>query len=515
MRAMRCDRRPRAHRGRTDVGVDEDDRVGAGRRRALGAGPRLAGPARGQRRRQRPRGRRRPAPRPTVASVEWSSTTTTSTPAGIDASSAAIAPDSSRAGTTTDTPSEALRPRLPRRRRAAGTDHSSQQPIGERAPGRASMSIHVIGCARPSGLHHLTDRSSMVGRRGDESENDQAGAAAGVRRGHRGRARHPPHAAADLAARPRPRQHLRPVRRPRGRGGRPGPAGQGVVERPGRPAAAGRLLGQGRPHRHRDPQPPRPLRWRRDPAPRGRRRRAHPRVVPHLARPRRGRRRRPRTTPRRRRATRRTDDGPSTTSRRPWDRRAALGRRHVQAADASGASAFKTMRVLGRRWMRAPEPNRRVVARRRRHLRPPRVGRRPHAGPHRATTSASTRRPTASFLSGDHVLPTITPHISGLIAGADPLAQFFASLDRIAALEGVTLALPGPRPPVRRPGRPVPRDQGAPRRPARHAPRRGRRRWARPASSTCPMSCSSPARGAAWPSPRPTPTSSTSAMPAR
>jgi glyoxylase-like metal-dependent hydrolase (beta-lactamase superfamily II) len=45
-------------------------------------------------------------------------------------------------------------------------------------------------------------------------------------------------------------------------------------------------------------------------------------------------------------------------------------------------------------------------------------------------------------LSGDHVLPTITPHISGLVAGADPLSEFFASLEKVAGLEGVTLALP-------------------------------------------------------------------------
>ncbi len=45
-------------------------------------------------------------------------------------------------------------------------------------------------------------------------------------------------------------------------------------------------------------------------------------------------------------------------------------------------------------------------------------------------------------LSGDHVLPTITPHISGLVAGADPLTAFFTSLDKVAALEGVGLVLP-------------------------------------------------------------------------
>jgi glyoxylase-like metal-dependent hydrolase (beta-lactamase superfamily II) len=45
-------------------------------------------------------------------------------------------------------------------------------------------------------------------------------------------------------------------------------------------------------------------------------------------------------------------------------------------------------------------------------------------------------------LTGDHVLPTITPHISGLTPHADPLAQFFESLQRMSGLDGVSLALP-------------------------------------------------------------------------
>jgi glyoxylase-like metal-dependent hydrolase (beta-lactamase superfamily II) len=47
-----------------------------------------------------------------------------------------------------------------------------------------------------------------------------------------------------------------------------------------------------------------------------------------------------------------------------------------------------------------------------------------------------------TFLSGDHVLPTITPHISGIGAGRDPLGMFKASLDKVAALPGVTKVLP-------------------------------------------------------------------------
>jgi glyoxylase-like metal-dependent hydrolase (beta-lactamase superfamily II) len=45
------------------------------------------------------------------------------------------------------------------------------------------------------------------------------------------------------------------------------------------------------------------------------------------------------------------------------------------------------------------------------------------------------------LLSGDQVLPTITPHISGLIPD-DPLLQFIESLDRLAALPKVATVLP-------------------------------------------------------------------------
>jgi glyoxylase-like metal-dependent hydrolase (beta-lactamase superfamily II) len=46
------------------------------------------------------------------------------------------------------------------------------------------------------------------------------------------------------------------------------------------------------------------------------------------------------------------------------------------------------------------------------------------------------------LLSGDHVLPTITPHISGLGTGRDPLKAFVSSLERVAALPASTTALP-------------------------------------------------------------------------
>jgi glyoxylase-like metal-dependent hydrolase (beta-lactamase superfamily II) len=49
---------------------------------------------------------------------------------------------------------------------------------------------------------------------------------------------------------------------------------------------------------------------------------------------------------------------------------------------------------------------------------------------------------TGVFLSGDHVLPTITPHISGMTSGADPLQSFFYALDRVGEISGVGNVLP-------------------------------------------------------------------------
>ncbi len=46
------------------------------------------------------------------------------------------------------------------------------------------------------------------------------------------------------------------------------------------------------------------------------------------------------------------------------------------------------------------------------------------------------------MISGDHILPTITPHISGMGVTADPLADFMRSLDRMHTLDGITTVLP-------------------------------------------------------------------------
>ncbi len=44
--------------------------------------------------------------------------------------------------------------------------------------------------------------------------------------------------------------------------------------------------------------------------------------------------------------------------------------------------------------------------------------------------------------TGDHVLPSITPHISGLASDADPLAMFVTSLQRMIDMPDVSIALP-------------------------------------------------------------------------
>jgi glyoxylase-like metal-dependent hydrolase (beta-lactamase superfamily II) len=46
------------------------------------------------------------------------------------------------------------------------------------------------------------------------------------------------------------------------------------------------------------------------------------------------------------------------------------------------------------------------------------------------------------LLAGDHVLPTITPHISGFSTAPDPLKSYFYSLDRVGEIAGVKQALP-------------------------------------------------------------------------
>ena len=108
-----------------------------------------------------------------------------------------------------------------------------------------------------------------------------------------------------------------------------------------------------------------------------------------------------------------------------------------------GGTRFRNpvVRRLIRRWMRSPKPTRRLDDADVIRL----AGREwvaVHTPGHTLDHLCLLDPAEGLLLAGDHVLPTITPHVSGLAAGTDPLANFLASLGKVRELEGVRLALP-------------------------------------------------------------------------
>ena len=98
-------------------------------------------------------------------------------------------------------------------------------------------------------------------------------------------------------------------------------------------------------------------------------------------------------------------------------------------------------RRLMNRWLKAPRPTRRVADGQYLELgrREWEVLRTPgHCEDHLCLYDAAD----GTLLSGDHVLPSITPHVSGLTVSDDPLADFVASLDKVDALDRVDVVLP-------------------------------------------------------------------------
>ncbi len=91
------------------------------------------------------------------------------------------------------------------------------------------------------------------------------------------------------------------------------------------------------------------------------------------------------------------------TSRRPF-----VPRPTIRVDDA------QTVRLAGRDWVAVHTPG--------------------HTSDHLCLFDPTN----GAFLSGDHVLPTITPHIGALDDHDDSLATFFASLDKVAALGKAT-----------------------------------------------------------------------------
>ena len=134
------------------------------------------------------------------------------------------------------------------------------------------------------------------------------------------------------------------------------------------------------------------------------------------------------------------DDRPSEALVDPdnWSRPTPWGSEFTPPSE----SAMTSMREEMRSGRHSPKPTRRVD-----DAEVVRLGRRDWVSLH---TPGHTPDHLCLFdpvdgvlLSGDHVLPTITPHIGGVgSVTADPLADYFASLERMSGLEGVTLALP-------------------------------------------------------------------------
>ena len=275
-------------------------------------------------------------------------------------------------------------------------------------------------------------RRQSAGRLRASAQAAEAGTGTGLRRGHRGRARRPADAAADLDARPRPREHVRPPRRPRARRRRPrapGPkswkalkarlktAGYAVKDihtvvvthsHPDHFGGAGRIKKEAGAElvTHKafttwslDRKGAHPLRGRRRAPRAGRDRRGRP-----LRRPvARGAARAPR---RRRRSTR---SPPSTSGSRC---RGAARRRGVAASTRCRRSrkrlAIRAMRLL----FAPPDPTRRV-----KHGAPVQLAGRTwlaiHTPGHTLDHLCLYDPEHGVLLSGDHVLPSITPHIAG------------------------------------------------------------------------------------------------------
>jgi glyoxylase-like metal-dependent hydrolase (beta-lactamase superfamily II) len=135
------------------------------------------------------------------------------------------------------------------------------------------------------------------------------------------------------------------------------------------------------------------------------------------------------------------DDAPDAPAAvRPWDTKLPW-KDETLKPPIKRRFRMRVMRRVAKRYIKPPSPSRRVE-----DAEVVRLARRDwislHTPGHTPDHLCLYDPEHGIVLAGDHVLPTITPHISGLVAGADPLSQFFASLEKVKALEGVTLALP-------------------------------------------------------------------------
>jgi glyoxylase-like metal-dependent hydrolase (beta-lactamase superfamily II) len=124
----------------------------------------------------------------------------------------------------------------------------------------------------------------------------------------------------------------------------------------------------------------------------------------------------------------------------PWDRSTPWGGKHPRPPLRVRAR-YKVMRPLMKRWFATPKPSTRLA-----DAETTKLGGREwvavHTPGHTPDHLCLFDPENGVLLSGDHVLPTITPHISGVDAGPDPLSAFVDSLEKVTRLEGVRHVLP-------------------------------------------------------------------------
>ncbi len=133
-------------------------------------------------------------------------------------------------------------------------------------------------------------------------------------------------------------------------------------------------------------------------------------------------------------------EGESEPDGLPWDRVTPWGGAHPRPP-LSVRLRYKVLRPVMKQWFATPSPSLRLHDGEPAHL----GGREwtaVHTPGHTTDHLCLFDQAGGVLLSGDHVLPSITPHISGLDAGPDPLTDFVASLDKVANLEGVRTVLP-------------------------------------------------------------------------
>ncbi len=131
---------------------------------------------------------------------------------------------------------------------------------------------------------------------------------------------------------------------------------------------------------------------------------------------------------------------PSEPDALPWDKPTPWGGEHPRPPRRVRLK-YRVMKPLMKRWFATPSPSVRLA-----DADVIELGRREwvalHTPGHTVDHLCLFDPAGGVLLSGDHVLPTITPHISGIDAGPDPLTSFFASLEKVAELEGATVVLP-------------------------------------------------------------------------